>query len=361
LTCFDAPGGSLGKAVLAGVVLAVAILVKSTSLQFAAFPILIALTAPSLRPRSRIGRLAVICGIAALPLALSPLLRPTGPRFAEVNPFLHRTDLFAPAGVGENLRFNARLISGYLAAYVTVPLCLASIAGILWLIRRRSLPVLAVVASGLVPLLLQVAFLRYFPSRYVFPHVWSLLVAAAFAVVASGRAGYLLALLLAAPVAFRDWTLLTQPSFALHRRDAVEFLGSGPYSGFGVREAIGFLLRQAEQGPFALLTDPFYGPPADAMFAYLDRRNGIAVYDAWWLQVPDYPLLPAGPIPVMKSQYQRVNAGAVDFSSLPRVYYVTDTNYHVPADIQARQPGARLLVRFAKPDGLNSIDVYRLR
>jgi hypothetical protein len=58
--------------------------------------------------------------------------------------------------------------------------------------------------------------------------------------------------------------------------------------------------------------DPILGPPADAMYAYLNQRDGIRVYDAWWTQLYDsYPILPPAPKLVTKSLYERIPAGAL--------------------------------------------------
>ena len=63
----------------------------------------------------------------------------------------------------------------------------------------------------------------------------------------------------------------------------------------------------------------------------------------------------------MKSQYERVKAGVIDFSQVPRVFYITDT-YHTPkAAVRVRQPDAKLIQSFRKPDGKHSIDIYRLK
>ncbi len=112
-----------------------------------------------------------------------------------------------------------------------------------------------------------------------------------------------------------------------------------------------------------LLTDPFWGVPADMVFAYLNEQNGIRMYETWWAQVEgqDHPLLPAGEVDVLKSHYERVNAGRVDFRDAERVYYVTDTHYMTPQMVAARSPGAQRLRSFLKPDSEESVDVYRLK
>ena len=155
---------------------------------------------------------------------------------------------------------------------------------------------------------------------------------------------------------------LTQPSGWMQAHDAEEHFGSGPFSGVGVLPAVRFLETRASAGGYILLTDPILGPPADAMYPYLNRRHGIRVYDAWWTQLYDsYPILPSEPKLVVKSQYERVPAGVVDFPNARRVFYVTATNYNTPAQVLARQPSARLVARFPRPNGKEFVDVYQLR
>ena len=140
------------------------------------------------------------------------------------------------------------------------------------------------------------------------------------------------------------------------------FLGSGPSAGFGIRETVEYLRAEARQGPLTVFTDAIWGSPADAMFVYLNERHGIRVYEAWWTTLgPDYPLLPAAPVEILKSHYERVPAGLLDPAKLERVYYVTETAYNSPAAVQLRAPGARPVASFPKPNGRNSLDVYRLR
>jgi hypothetical protein len=126
-----------------------------------------------------------------------------------------------------------------------------------------------------------------------------------------------------------------------------------------VLEAIAFLRNE---GPITILTDPWWGPPTDVVFAYLNETNGTRVYEAWWLQMEGkYPLVPSGQMPVWKSQYERVATGNVDFSGLSHLYYVTDSAYHTPEEVHAADSAAQLIRRFSKRNSGEYIGVYRLR
>jgi hypothetical protein len=219
-----------------------------------------------------------------------------------------------------------------------------------------------VLSATVAPILVQIFALEYFPSRYIFAHTWPLLLSISLVAENMGpRARFcMVLLLLALPV--RSAELLLWPRQYVHATDANEFLGSGPYAGFGIADALELLRAESASGPLVVLTDPIWGTPADAVFAYLNGQNGIRVYDAWWIQLSsDHPILPAERMEVMKSQYERVSAGTIDFSTLRRVFYLTDTSYNATDAVHSREPTARLVARFRKPAGDHSIDVYRLR
>ena len=58
-----------------------------------------------------------------------------------------------------------------------------------------------------------------------------------------------------------------------------------------------------------------------------------------------------GEVEILKSHYERVSRGKMDFRKVPRVYYLTDTFYMPRLAVQTRQPGAVLLKSFPKPEG----------
>jgi len=244
-----------------------------------------------------------------------------------------------------------------------VPLMAATAAALVFLVKRKYAPALLLFLAWLLPVLFQVIDLKWFPSRYVFPHMWACIVpvSAAFAMWKSGSRRLPLALLatLAGAMAVQSAVMGASPRSLLYPDDANEHLGSGPFSGIGVREAVQYLNLQARDGPLVIITEPVWGPPSDAIHAYLSHRDGIQVFDGWWLQLsPKRPVLPREPIEVMKSQYERVPGGTIDFSRFPRVFFVTATNYEQPKQVYLREPCAKLVARFSKPNRVDSVDIY---
>ena len=139
------------------------------------------------------------------------------------------------------------------------------------------------------------------------------------------------------------------------------FLDS-PAAGWGIEQVAAAVRQEAGAGPTLLLTDPIWGTPADALFAYLNGRRGIRVVEAWWLETgPDAPLVPGREVEIWRSHYERTPGGTVDFSQYSVVLYATVTNYRTEAEVRARAPGARLRLSVPKPGGAHSLDLYRLR
>jgi len=372
LSCFGAPTVSWARTIMVGMMLGVALFIKTTILLVAPAPAVIALYLRRTDRNSLFLHLSPVYGVAALFPLVSHFAVPQAPTFEVNNVLLHHTNFFTPLAILArdplfNIRFNGPLLTSYAASYVTyaalVATMVASVA--LWRAGRR-LPIVVLVVS-LVPFVVPVVMLEYFPSRYAFPHTWPLLlvVGSSTAIGSASRrartASWIVTAVVLVSTAVQSGRILRTPERALDAFDAEEFLGGGPYSGFGVLEAVEFLRSEARSGPITILTDPWWGPPTDVVFAYLNDVDGTKVYEAWWLQRDGkYPLVPAGEMPVWMSQYQRVNAGEIDFSALPRLYYITDTNYHTPENVHDKNPRANLIRRFPKRGGARFVDVYRL-
>ena len=366
LVCFENPAPSWKPGLWLGLALGLGFFCKSTVLLFAFFPLVAAwwLRGPKLLPR-----LVAVYGVMAVFPVLSWAAVPRAPMMATHSVLLHQTSFFiSPA---ELLRHplavapgNLLLLGQYLQTYLTLPLIVAALAALLYLLWLRSAAAVALVSVSVLPWLFQVfALQKMFPTRYPFPHVWPWLVIIGMAIarLPHPRAKWLVALV-AVPLVVRGLCVVQTPQECLYPEDAQLFLGSGPAAGYGLREAADFLLAEARSSPLTVFTDAIWGPPADAMFVYLNHRSGIRVYEAWWTTIsPEHRVLPLVPVEVMRSQYERVSAGMLDTRQLGRVYYVTEVQYNPPDAVMRREPRARRVFSFPKPNGRNSIDVYRLR
>lgn len=372
LIAFGAPTLSWRRTLMTGLVFGIGLFIKTTIGLFALAPLAIGVYLYRRSVRTLIPHIAAIYAVAALFLLWLQLAIPSGPTFATNNILLHHTSFFTPLPVLAhypllNLSFNAALLAGYAKSYIGYTALIAMLAAIAALLARGCYLPVVIFAACTLPFGLVLACLEYFPSRYAFPLVWPelLLLGCAAAIPVNQRRLrnllYVATAMVFIAMAVQSARILRTPELALHESDADEFLGPGPYSGSGVLGAIAMLRSEARRGPITVLTDPWWGPPTDAVFAYLNQRGGTQVYEAWWIELEgEYPLVPSGTMPVWRSQYERVAASSVDFSSIRGLYYITDTNYHTPDEVHTGSPAARLIGHFPKRGGREFIDVYRL-
>lgn len=356
----------------AGLLLGLGLFTKTTVALYSVVPIGLGLYFHRRTARRLCGSWAALYGVAALFPICTFLMIPDGPTASVNNPFFHHTSFFTSIPVlwrdpFVNLRYNGPLLKEYATTYIGWPTLIGvPLAAIFLGLRSRWVPMVILLAVyG--PFLLVLSFLQYFPSRYAFPLAWPSLLVLACAMTTELENRWFkwlqctYMLLVTGSLLGRSVHLISSPDHWLHPSDAQEFLGAGPYSGSGVRQAIAYLGTQTGKSPIYVLTDPYWGPPTDAVFAYLNQRNGIGVYEAWWIESEDpYTLVPNGPIPVWRSQYQRIADSAIDFTRVSPLYYVTDTGYRTPGDVIALAPNARLVQRFPKRSGNEFIDVYLL-
>ncbi|MEX2302133.1 MAG: glycosyltransferase family 39 protein [Bryobacterales bacterium] len=380
---FGREGGSWKQALPAAAAFGLGLFTKQTVLLFAFFPALAGFWLARQRPRFLITSLSSIYGAGLFFLALTWLLKPEAPTLGTHSAVLHHTGFYVqPAEFLQNpfvaLSKNLPLLAGYVVSYVTPSLAFFGMVSLAYLTARRRWAAWLIVSVSVLPLLVEVMILSLmFPSRWAFPHFWPWLVVIGMAAtdlwtirrqqIASPKhrtavAAAVVALIVA-PVFLRSLAMLASPRARLHADDATGFLGSSAHVGFGIREAVDYLEAEAEtHGPFVLLVDPIWGPPADAMITFLNGRHGIRAYEAWWTQLSGtHAILPRGSAALLRSHYERLEAGKIDFLAVPRVFYVTDTNYYTDAAVKIRQPDAKLVQSFPKPDGKQAIHVYRLK
>ena len=382
LECFQESGQSWKRELPAGLALGLGLFTKQTVVLFAFFPALAGLWLGRKGTRSLWPRLAVIYGLASVFVLLSLLAVPKAPTLQTHDALLHHREFYVqPLELLRNplavAPANFTHLGSYISSYVTVPLALAALGSLIYWTARRSAAAWILLSVSIVPLLVQVFVLSLmFPTRWAFPHFWPWLVLVSMAAVdvlnrtavktewspARAVIGALAFAVFVGPMLARSVAMLGNPAEYLDPYDREGFLSSHAHAGFGNREAVDYLLEESRNGPFVLLTDPIWGPPSDTMFPYLNHRQGIRVYEAWWTQKSgNHPILPQGRAEIIKSHYEREKSGVIDFSKIARVFYVTDTNYYTRAAVHVRQPDARLVKSFPKPNQTDSIDVYRLK
>jgi len=375
-------GKSWKPEIAAGLAVGLALFTKQTALLFVYFPVLAALWLGRGKKRNLFARLAVIYAITGIFLGVLWLGQPQGPTLETHDAVFHHKEFYvSPDKLLEDPTTmwpkNFNLLQGYVGTYLTWPAAFVGLLCLAYLTWRRSLAPWVLLSICIPPLVLQATILSLmFPTRWAFPHMWPVLAVIGMA-AADAWKEYgprldatqlrltmgVAVVLVAGPMLYQAQGMLLSTRDYLHAGDAENFMGSHAHVGTGNREAIEYFIAEARRGgPLTLLTDPIWGPPADSMFPYLNHRYGMRVYEAWWMQLSGrHAILPQGPADIMKSQYERVKAGVIDFSKLSRVFYVTDTFHSPKAEVRIRQPSAKLIQSFSKHDGRHSIDIYRLK
>ena len=360
-----------GRALAAGFLLGLGFFTKTTILLLAPAPLLAAGLHGLAGVRRNLAPLGATYALAAAFLALNAMLTPEAPRGETSSAVFHKTHFFVPASELLAAPFaafaeNAPALGQFLASYLTVPGLLAAIVAAAWLVSRRSRAAWLLLALSAAPILAQAFLIDRTFSRYPYPHLWPLLVLVALAagdalarprlrLWAMGGLGLTFAAFLTA-----SFAAVRYPSDGLAPIDAGYYFGDGPNAGWGVEQAVRHV--RAAGGRTLVLTDPVWGTPADALFAYLNGRHGVRVAEAWWIDAdPGNPIYPGPEAVVWKSHYERTAGEPLDLRTYDSVFYVTITNYHPRAEIAARQPNARLELSVPKPGGAQSLDVYRLR
>ena len=382
LACFDWKRNDRRWTIAAGLALGLAIFCKTTAALFGFFPALAGILLARRPVGTLLKRLSAIYGLALVFPLISWLGKPQVDTFETTNLLFHQSFFFVdPLELLKNpltmAPKNFGLLTEYVPYYLTWPAAAASLVSILYLGWRRQRGVWLVASVSLLPIAVQIFILQQmFPTRYPFPHIWPLLLLMGIAAarlhnelksrLGSGWAGPVVSaaavVLVAGPMVRQSAAILRNPKENILPGDSGYFLGTYAHAGFGVREAIDFLISEARKGQLVLLTDAIWSLPADAMFPYLNHQHGIRVHEAWWVQLsPNHPIMPNGKVELLRSHWERVKGGELDFRNVNRVYYVTDTNHNKYQDVMARQPTARILRRFPKPGGDYFVDVYRLK
>ncbi len=382
LWAFEREKPTWKREAVVGLVFGLGYFLKSTALLFGAIPLVIGLWKGRSQPVDLLKRWALMGAVAAVFPIISWVGKPEAPMFETHSTVLHQTGFFVDPDLFVKNPFHRFVLNGprlgeYLPYLVgwggTLALALA-VGYVLW---RRSAPGIALLAIGAIPITVQLFVLTFMPTRYTFPHLWPWLLLAGFAAVrlrddladklgaakALRAATAALVLLAGGPMLVRTWAVLNDPANNISPHDQGYYFGSYSHAGYGVREAINFLRNEAlTNGPFLLLVDPIWSVPADAIFPYLNKKYGIRVHEAWWTQISgDHAIMPLAEVDLMRSHYERIPEGTLDFRQETRVFYLTDTNCYRPEAVAIRQPTAKLIKRFVKPRRDHSVDVYRLK
>ncbi|CAI2716901.1 ArnT family glycosyltransferase [Nitrospina watsonii] len=330
-------------------------------------------------------------GVAvAIPLLMNLFIHYLGPavRVPGRLPFLHHLGYFIP--VEDLVRFpvmiwlrNLWVTHEFFATYMTAPLAVLFVVGLVPLIRHKDRRELALWSAFFFPALGIVLVAQGFFSRYFLPMIPAVLLIVAVTADrlavsipkrlqarASGspalQTGVLavLVLSLSAAAAVWDAKLLRDPKTApLHELDRLLYV-EGMNSGYGVKEAAQYLKAEAAKNKaqrgyeMYLMVPPLPGNPAEGISVYLFGDPNVIVVPAFWW--PEKPLLPDSNHftrrPSIYELFPRVrrHAHLLDFA----FFIYPNTTYPQERFLQVN-PTFHKAWTHPKPDGKHAVDLFQ--
>ena len=167
---------------------------------------------------------------------------------------------------------------------LTWPILVFIIAGIGWVIKEKNRLGLVVLIWGLVPLLIQMTFLKTFTARYLLFSIPPLLIMGGYGLEKLSRVvgvpwvskGVIKlaasVILIVLPLRF-DYLLLTDPAkVPLPKEDRRGYLEDWT-AGYGFPEIAQFLMDQKKTGSVVVGTEGYFGTLPDGLQIYLDKGD----------------------------------------------------------------------------------------
>lgn len=173
---------------------------------------------------------------------------------------------------------HLRDIADWFPKLLTWPVIGFMIYGLWVLIKTKNRLGWVILLWALIPLLLNMAFLRTFTARYLLPSIPFLLIFAGVGLEKISNRILMLVmvmLVLLLPLKF-DYALLTNPPpSALPQEERKGYFEQWT-AGYGFKDIAKFLTLQKEKGLVVVGTEGFFGTLPDGLYIYLDKAN-IAV------------------------------------------------------------------------------------
>lgn len=234
--------------------------------------------------RSKIFKLFLYWGIALLIATLIYNLLRLGPGFQQLSsrnadymfsPFELRDrplDPFIP---------HLRDMADWFPKLFTTPILIAVFIGVFVSLVKFGREVLVILIWAIIPLLLEMAFLKTFTARYLLPSIPPLLIFAGFGVtrvLEKINVKYFIkvffALAVSLPLALKfDYQLINNPP----PNDLPEEERKGYFedwtAGYGFKEIASYILEKGQDKRIVLGTEGFFGTLPDGIQIYLDKAN----------------------------------------------------------------------------------------
>ncbi|MCL5409623.1 MAG: glycosyltransferase family 39 protein [Patescibacteria group bacterium] len=163
------------------------------------------------------------------------------------------------------------------------PILLLLVGGIVGIIYHKNKTGWAIFLWGLLPMLILLAFLKTFTTRYILSSIPPLLIIAALALDQLGRwletriklsMHMILLLLLLWPI-YLSYLIVTQPLVAILPRSERSGYFEDWTAGWGLREIAQYLTQQSQQGLVVVATEGIFGTLPDGLQIYFDKNTQV--------------------------------------------------------------------------------------
>lgn len=168
--------------------------------------------------------------------------------------------------------------------FLTWPMLILIFAGITLAFSKKNFPALVVFTWSLIPLLIQMAFLKTFTARYLLPSIAPLLCLAAYSMANLTAVFkinkffltlFLLVLISAWPI-FIDYHFLTNTAQALLPASEKGYWKSWT-AGYNLKEIAAFFDQQSEKNLVIVGTQGSFGTLPDGLQIYLDTNRQVVI------------------------------------------------------------------------------------
>ncbi len=172
-------------------------------------------------------------------------------------------------------------VADWFPKLLTLPILAALLVGVFAIVSGANRMGLVVLVWALIPLVLEMAFLKTFTARYLLSSIPPFLVISGFGIDYAlekvkryNWTAIALSLALLLPLAlYFDYLLFTDPAKApLPREERKGYLEDWT-AGYGFEEIAQFILKNAKNGPVAVGTEGSFGTLPDGLQIYLDKAN----------------------------------------------------------------------------------------
>lgn len=174
-----------------------------------------------------------------------------------------------------------RDISDWFPKLLTLPVLILTGAGVYYVVSKLNRGGIAILAWAIIPLALEMAFLRTFTARYLLPSIPLLVILGGYGldeILHRFKVSNLLkistALVAILPMALIfDYQLLTNPPpNSLPQEERRGYFEQWT-AGYGFKEISDYLIDRKKEGSVVVGTEGFFGTLPDGLYIYLDKSN----------------------------------------------------------------------------------------